>query len=118
LPTRGRKEGRRSRSDQRNSVAAVFTRWYPNSIFQERIGYLLKRPVGRPCRSHASFTYQGGSWTKPRWVVAKGEWRPGELYPRVGTQAENFKRMISRAWRIATLSAGIGRSLGLPKARP
>src|SRR5260370_31405278 len=26
---------------------------------------------------------------------------------RVGRPAENFKRMISRAWRIATLSAGI-----------
>ena len=37
---------------------------------------------------------------------------------RVGTQAENFRRMISRAWRIATLSAGIDRSFGLPKARP
>ena len=37
---------------------------------------------------------------------------------RVGTLAENFRRIISRAWRIATLSAGIDRSLGLPKARP
>jgi hypothetical protein len=37
---------------------------------------------------------------------------------RVATSAENFNRMISRAWRIATLSAGIDRSLGLPKKRP
>src|SRR5271155_2092447 len=37
---------------------------------------------------------------------------------RVGTQAENFRRIISRAWRIATLSAGIGRSFGLPKRDP
>ena len=29
------------------------------------------------------FTYQAGSWTKPRRVVAKVEWHPGELYPRV-----------------------------------
>lgn len=36
---------------------------------------------------------------------------------RVETLAENFGRIISRAWRIATLSAGIGRSFGLPKAR-
>jgi len=28
---------------------------------------------------------------------------------RVGTPAENFKRMISRTWRIATLSAGFDR---------
>jgi len=33
-----------------------------NRVLQERIGYLLNRPVGRPsndvCRSYASFTYQ------------------------------------------------------------
>jgi hypothetical protein len=38
---------------------------------------LLKRPVGRPSldvrRSYANFTYQAGSWTKPRRVVAKVE---------------------------------------------
>ena len=36
------------------------------------IGYLLKRPVGRPAhyvrRCHASFSYQAGSWSKPRRV--------------------------------------------------
>jgi hypothetical protein len=30
------------------------------------------------------FTYQAGSWSKPRRVVAKVEWHLGELYPRVG----------------------------------
>ncbi len=34
---------------------------------------------------------------------------------RVGRQAENFNRMISCAWRIETLSAGIDRSLGFAK---
>ena len=51
-----------------------------NRILQERIGYLLKRPVGRPSndvrRSHASFT----------------EWNPGELYPRVGFIVTNMSR--------------------------
>jgi hypothetical protein len=46
-----------------------------NRVLQDRIGYLLKRPVGRPPnevrRFHANFTYQAGSWTKPRRVVAK-----------------------------------------------
>ena len=55
---------------------------------QHRIGYLLKRPVGRPPnevrRFYANFTYQAGSWTHPRRVIAKVEWHPGELYPRVG----------------------------------
>ena len=61
---------------------------------QERIGYLLKRPVGRPSldvrRSYTNFTYQAGSWTKPRRVVAKVEWHPGELYPRVGFIVTNM----------------------------
>ena len=48
-----------------------------NQILQNRIGYLLKRPVGRPPsevrRYYANFTYQAGSWTKPRRVIAKVE---------------------------------------------
>ncbi len=59
-----------------------------NRVLQESIAFLLRRPVGRPPhevrRFHASFRYQAGSWTKPRRVVAKVEWHPGELLPRVG----------------------------------
>ena len=55
---------------------------------QERIAWLLTRPVGRPPhavrRYYANFRYQAGSWNKARRVVAKVEWHPGELYPRVG----------------------------------
>ena len=69
-----------------------------NRILQERIGHLLTRPVGRPAnevrRSYASFTYQAGSWTKPRRVVAKVEWHPGELYPRVGFIVTNMARAV------------------------
>jgi Transposase DDE domain group 1 len=58
-----------------------------NSVLQGRIAYLLTRPIGRPPnevrRYYANFTYQAGTWTKPRRVVAKVEWHPGELYPRV-----------------------------------
>jgi hypothetical protein len=61
----------------------------PYQVLQNRIGYLLTRRVGRPAhhvrRSHASFSYQAGSWTKPRSVIAKVEWHPGELYPRVAS---------------------------------
>lgn len=46
-------------------------------ILQERTGYLLTRPVGRPSnhvrRSYANVHYQAGSWTKPRRVVAEVE---------------------------------------------
>src|SRR5208283_1340529 len=67
-----------------------------NRVLQERIGHLLKRPVGRPRndvrRSYANFTYQAGSWSKPRRVVAKVEWHPVELYPRVGFIVTNMAR--------------------------
>jgi hypothetical protein len=47
-----------------------------NGVLQRRIGYLLKRPVGRPPREvrryYASFTYQAQSWNRPRRVVANG----------------------------------------------
>jgi Transposase DDE domain group 1 len=59
-----------------------------------------KRPVGRPSnevrRFHANFTYQAGSWTKPRRVIAKVEWHPGELYPRVGFIVTNMSRPAER----------------------
>lgn len=35
-------------------------------------------------RDYGDFEYQAGSWDKPRRVVAKVEWYPGELLPRVG----------------------------------
>jgi hypothetical protein len=67
-----------------------------NRILQERVGYLLKRPVGRPPhevrRYYASFSYRAQSWNKSRHVVAKVEWHPGELYPRVGFIVSNLPR--------------------------
>src|SRR5689334_23504393 len=41
---------------------------------------------------YASFRYQAQSWRKPRHVVAKVEWHPGELYPRVGFIVTNLAR--------------------------
>jgi hypothetical protein len=71
-----------------------------NQVLQNRIGYLLKRPVGRPPnevrRYCANFTYQAGSWIKPRRVIAKVEWHPGELYPRVGFIVTNMSRPAER----------------------
>jgi DDE family transposase len=71
-----------------------------NQVLQGRISYLLKRPVGRPPnevrRFHANFSYQAGSWTKPRRVIAKVEWHPGELYPRVGFIVTNLTRPAER----------------------
>ena len=67
-----------------------------NQILQNRIAHLLKRPVGRPPnevrRSFPCFRYQAGSWRKPRRVMAKVEWHPGELFPRIGSIVTNTTR--------------------------
>jgi len=71
-----------------------------NAVLQESIAHLLSRPVGRPPnhvrRYYASFSYQAGSWNKKRRVVAKVEWHPGELYPRVGFIVTNLSRPAER----------------------
>ena len=71
-----------------------------NQVLQNRIAYLLKRPVGRPPnevrRYYANFTYKAASWTKPRRVVAKVGWHPGELIPRVGFIVTNISRPAER----------------------
>ena len=71
-----------------------------NKVLQESIPHLLRRPVGRPpnhvLRFHANFSYQAGTWDKPRRVVAKVEWHPGELYPRVGFIVTNLSRPAER----------------------
>ena len=70
-----------------------------NTVLQESIAHLLTRPVGRPPnhvrRYYANFSYQAGSWNKKRRVVAKVEWHPGELYPRVGFIVTNLSRCAS-----------------------
>jgi len=47
-------------------------------------------------RYYASFSYQAASWSKARRVVAKVEWHPGELYPRVGFIVTNMTRPPER----------------------
>ena len=60
-----------------------------NRVLQDKIGYLLKRPVGRPPhevrRYYASFSYQAQSWNKSRRVVAKS--LPSRRRGSSGTQA-------------------------------
>ena len=61
---------------------------------------LLKRPVGCPPhhvrRYYANFRYRAASWDMSRRVVAKVEWHPGELYPRVGFIVTNMSRPAER----------------------
>jgi hypothetical protein len=57
---------------------------------------LPRRPVGRPAyyvqRLYQSFHYKAASWSHPRRVVAKVEWHPGELFPRIGFIVTNLRR--------------------------
>lgn len=65
-----------------------------NAVLQERIAPLLKRPIRRPPneirRVYGDFEYQAGSWEKPRRRLAKVEWHPGELLPRIGFVITNL----------------------------
>jgi hypothetical protein len=47
-------------------------------------------------RFYASFRYRAQSWSRSRRVVAKVEWHPGELYPRVGFIVTNLHRSAKR----------------------
>ena len=65
-----------------------------NEVLQGNIRHPLKRPVGRPPKKpvvrYHDFVYQAQSWDIPRRVVAKVEWRQGELFPRVGFVVTNL----------------------------
>jgi hypothetical protein len=90
---------RRFRADAAFAIPALFDlleaegwdyaiRIKANSKLNERISWLTKRGRGRPphyvVRHYTSFHYRAKSWSKPRRVVAKVEFHPGELFPRVG----------------------------------
>lgn len=76
------------------------TRLPANSVLQESISWLLKRPVGRPMhkvrRYYASFGYEAGSWSKARRAMVNVEWHPDELYLRVGFIVTNMTRSAER----------------------
>jgi hypothetical protein len=71
-----------------------------NQVLQQSVGHLLSRPIGRPPnhvrRYYAGFSYQAGSWDRKRRVVAKVEWHPGDLVPRVGFIGTNLSRPAER----------------------
>jgi hypothetical protein len=90
---------RRFRADAAFAIPALFDlleaegwdyaiRIKGNPKLHERIDFLTKRGPGRPpnrvVRHYASFHYRAKSWSKPRRVVAKVEFHPGELFPTVG----------------------------------
>lgn len=80
-----------------------------NDVLQRLIQHLLTRHAGRPPRKpivlYSDFMYQAASWDKPRRVVAKVEWRQGELFPRVGFIVTN---MSARAKGVVRFYNGRG----------
>ncbi|MBC8270348.1 MAG: IS1380 family transposase [Rhodospirillaceae bacterium] len=66
-----------------------------NAVLEGCIAHRLTRPVGRPSKTkvkrfYEDFQYQAQSWDKPRRVIAKIEWHPGELFPKVGFIVTNL----------------------------
>ena len=65
-----------------------------NTILEQEIKHLLKRPEGelpeKPVICYHDFQYQAKSWDHPRRVVTKVEWHRGELFPRVGFIVTNL----------------------------
>ena len=66
-----------------------------NDHLERKVAQLLTRPLGRPSYKpvvrYKSFLYQAASWKRARRVVAKVEFRFGELFPRVGFIVTNFQ---------------------------
>ena len=98
--------GRFFRADAAYAIPAIYERleearfFYAirlpaNNVLREKIAHRLTRPVGRPSltkvkRFFEDFEYQAASWDKERRVIAKIEWHPGELFPRVGFIVTNL----------------------------
>jgi len=66
-----------------------------NNVLREKIAQRLTRPVGRPSNSkvkrfYEDIQYQAASWDKERRVIAKNEWHPGELLPKVSFIVTNL----------------------------
>src|SRR5262249_52506612 len=90
----------RSTSFWRRSGSNTRSGYRPTRFCRAESAICSRAPVGRPPhhvrRFHANFSYQAGTWTKPRRVIAKVEWHPGELYPRVDFIVTNMSRPAER----------------------
>ena len=65
-----------------------------NARLYRRVKNLIESPPDSPVKElitfSATFSYRAESWDKPRRVVAKVEWHPGELFPRLGFIVTNL----------------------------
>jgi hypothetical protein len=51
--------------------------------------------------------YQTTTWTKPRRVIARVEWHPGELYPSFGFTVANMSRLAERVVILLQQARGV-----------
>ena len=70
-----------------------------DAVLREKIAHRLTRPIGRPSqtkvkRFYEDFQYQAQTWEDKRRVIAKIEWHPGELFPRVGFIVTNLPKEL------------------------
>src|SRR6266550_9247545 len=89
----------RSTSSSKSKVWATRSGCQPTGSCRKRLDTCSSVPsVDRRIvrRYYASFSYQAQSWKKPRRMVAKVEWHPGELYVRVGFIVTNLVRPAER----------------------
>src|SRR5205085_1150350 len=66
-----------------------------NRVLQDKISHLLKRPAGRPPQEvrpyYSSFSYQAGSWNRPRRVVAKVGWHPASFIRGLASSSPTWR---------------------------
>lgn len=70
-----------------------------NNVLRAKIAHRLTRPVGRPSMTKVKqlfvdFVYRAASWEKDRRVIAKIEWHPGEMFPKVGFIVTNLPMVL------------------------
>ena len=113
----GRKLGGRFfRADSAYAIPAIYARLEEsgyfhairlpaNAVLRQKIAHRLTRPAGRPSqtrvkRFYEDFHCQAQSWDRTRRVIARIEWHPGELFPRVGFIVTNLPMEPDRVVRL------------------
>ena len=72
------------------TAANLIGRMTPSVAIAVPKGISVRDPLPWAGRSLSDFEYQAASWDKPRRVIAKIEWHPGELFPKVGFIVTNL----------------------------
>ncbi len=111
LPGRCRlRQSRRSTSSWKPRATSTRSGSRPTRFLQEQDRLSAQAPGRAPAATrcgatHASFSYQAGVWNKPRRVVAKVEWHPGELYPARRLHRHQPDAARPSGWSPSTTSA-------------